>query len=124
MPQEICDNGIDDDGDGLIDCEDPSCSGYGECEIIDPEDNGANQGGLESNNRLSEAINARNFNRAKSDYRFNRATANRLEKSVNYAERNAANTFQLQDLIPLEVIQEEEVIDATPSDLLLSLIHI
>ncbi len=118
VPQEICDNGIDDDGDGLIDCEDPSCSGYGECEIIDPEDNGANQGGLESNNRLSEAINARNFNRAKSDYRFNRATANRLEKSVNYAERNAANTFQLQDLIPLEVIQEDEVIDATPSDLL------
>ena len=23
---EICDNGIDDDGDGLVDCEDPSCS--------------------------------------------------------------------------------------------------
>ena len=26
-PQEICDNGIDDDGDGLTDCEDPNCSG-------------------------------------------------------------------------------------------------
>ena len=23
--QEICDNGIDDDGDDLIDCEDPDC---------------------------------------------------------------------------------------------------
>jgi len=25
--EEICDNRIDDDGDGLIDCLDPDCSG-------------------------------------------------------------------------------------------------
>ncbi|MEZ4954911.1 MAG: carbohydrate binding domain-containing protein [Saprospiraceae bacterium] len=25
-PYEICDNGIDDDGDGLVDCDDPDCS--------------------------------------------------------------------------------------------------
>ncbi|MGB3468230.1 MAG: LamG-like jellyroll fold domain-containing protein, partial [Cyclobacteriaceae bacterium] len=31
MAQEICDNGIDDDGDGLIDCFDPDCSGEGSC---------------------------------------------------------------------------------------------
>ncbi|NJB86020.1 hypothetical protein GGR26_001788 [Lewinella marina] len=30
-PQEICDNGIDDDGDGLTDCEDPDCSAYAAC---------------------------------------------------------------------------------------------
>ncbi|WP_157974359.1 M43 family zinc metalloprotease [Lewinella sp. IMCC34183] len=30
-PQEICDNGIDDDGDGLTDCEDPDCSGTTAC---------------------------------------------------------------------------------------------
>ncbi|MEQ9289736.1 MAG: Ig-like domain-containing protein, partial [Cyclobacteriaceae bacterium] len=28
---EICDNGIDDDGDGLIDCYDPDCYGIGNC---------------------------------------------------------------------------------------------
>jgi hypothetical protein len=28
---EICDNGIDDDGNGLIDCEDPKCAGAGTC---------------------------------------------------------------------------------------------
>jgi hypothetical protein len=28
---EICDNGIDDDGDGLPDCEDPNCIGAGVC---------------------------------------------------------------------------------------------
>lgn len=40
-PNEICDNGIDDDGDGLIDCYDPDCCGdtlcadhyYNECPI-------------------------------------------------------------------------------------------
>jgi gliding motility-associated-like protein len=29
--QEICNNGIDDDGDGLIDCYDPDCSGNTAC---------------------------------------------------------------------------------------------
>ena len=28
---EICDNGIDDDGNGLIDCADPACFGVGSC---------------------------------------------------------------------------------------------
>jgi hypothetical protein len=28
---EICGNGIDDDGNGLIDCQDPSCFGIGDC---------------------------------------------------------------------------------------------
>ncbi|MGB3799240.1 MAG: zinc metalloprotease, partial [Lewinella sp.] len=30
-PQEICDNGIDDDGDGLTDCDDPDCSYASDC---------------------------------------------------------------------------------------------
>ena len=29
--QEICDNGIDDDGNGLTDCDDPACYGVGSC---------------------------------------------------------------------------------------------
>ena len=29
---EICDNGIDDDGDGLIDCVDPDCSTAANCQ--------------------------------------------------------------------------------------------
>ena len=28
---EICDNGIDDDGDGFIDCYDPDCSNNNAC---------------------------------------------------------------------------------------------
>ena len=81
VPQEICDNGIDDDGDGLVDCDDPSCSGYGNCSIIIAPTSGGNEGGLESNNRLSEQINKRNYNRAKVNYRFDRSKAARVKKS-------------------------------------------
>lgn len=82
--QEICDNGIDDDGDGLVDCEDPSCSGYGTCDVIEAPTSGGNEGGLESNNRLSEAINKRNFNRVKSGYKFNKDSAKRVVKNHKF----------------------------------------
>lgn len=43
-PQEICGNGIDDDGNGLTDCQDPSCVSYISCqpEICDGVDNNGN----------------------------------------------------------------------------------
>lgn len=116
--QEICDNGIDDDGDGLIDCEDPSCSGFGNCAVITPPTSGANDGGLESNNRLSEQINKRNFSRAKTGYTFDRSTAKRIMKSDTYLQRNANSEFTLDDFIPLNVINEDEAIESTPADLL------
>jgi hypothetical protein len=118
VAQEICDNGTDDDGDGLIDCEDPSCSGYGDCPIIESNTSGGNDGGLESNNRLSDKISQRNYNRAKINYRFDRGVARRVSKSSNYAKRSAKSNFQLQNFIPLTVINEEYVIDSTPIDLL------
>jgi hypothetical protein len=34
-PREICFNGIDDDGNGLIDCADPDCAGKDGCPVID-----------------------------------------------------------------------------------------
>lgn len=119
VPQEICDNGIDDDGDGLIDCEDPSCSGYSGCPIIDVTSSG-NEGGLESNNRLSQQISKRNFNRAKSSYKFDTETAKRYSKSSKYGKTNASagNGFQLSDFIPLDVINEEDVIESSPKDLI------
>ena len=116
VPQEICDNGIDDDGDGLIDCQDPSCSGYGECDVIEPESSGGNEGGLESNGRLSDAINKRNYNRAKTSFKFDRATAPKLRKSPSYAKTNS-NGFELQDFIPLGTINENDAIESTPADL-------
>ena len=116
VPQEICDNGIDDDGDGLIDCQDPSCSGYGECDVVDPETSGGNEGGLESNGRLSDAINKRNYNRAKTSFTFDKSTAPRLSRSQFYGDIRE-NGFTLQDFIPLDIINEEAVIESTPTDL-------
>ncbi len=116
--QEICDNGIDDDGDGLIDCEDPSCSGFGMCDVIAPPTSSSNAGGLESNNRLSEQINARNFKRAKTGYKFDAARAPRAIKGMRYASRNSNSNFTLQDFVPLESINEDEAVEASPSDLI------
>ncbi|MBU0459693.1 MAG: hypothetical protein KJ771_02700, partial [Nanoarchaeota archaeon] len=33
---EICDNGLDDDGDGLVDCQDPDCQNNPVCEVVNP----------------------------------------------------------------------------------------
>ncbi|WP_452230706.1 DUF6923 family protein [Lacinutrix sp. MEBiC02404] len=117
VAQEICDNGIDDDGDGLIDCEDPSCSGFGSCEEIAAPTT-ANDGGLESNGRLSEAISKRNFNRAKKSYAFDQMSAKRVTPNpVNYTSRTI-NDFQLQDFVPLTTINEDYAVESTPTDLL------
>ena len=117
VPQEICDNGIDDDGDGLVDCEDASCSNVGNCEVIIPPTSGGNEGGLESNNRLSDQINKRNYNRAKTNYQFNRKKAKKLVKSVSYAKKGSTNT-SLESFIPLNIINEDSAIESTPTDLL------
>ncbi|MUU78715.1 T9SS type A sorting domain-containing protein [Winogradskyella endarachnes] len=116
--QEICDNGIDDDGDGLIDCEDPSCSGFGMCEVIVAPTSSSNNGGLESNNRLSEQINARNFKRAKTGYKFDVSTAPRALRTASYGSKSANSGFTLQDFIPLTTINEDEAVEASPSDLI------
>jgi len=38
VPPEVCDNGADDNGNGLIDCEDPQCDGvtFGACDTGNP----------------------------------------------------------------------------------------
>jgi len=118
VPQETCDNGIDDDGDGLTDCDDPSCSGVASCPTIEAPTSGANEGGLESNNRLSELINKRNFNRAKTSYKFNRATANRFIKPVSYGSKTTNVNIQLTDLIPVNTINEDYIVESSPLDLI------
>lgn len=118
VPQEICDNGIDDDGDGLIDCEDPSCSGYGNCAVIIPETASAINGGLESNNRLSTAINKRSYKRARENYTFDRAMAPVITKKETYGQQRAMHTdIALGDFVPLEIIAEDMVVNVTPTDL-------
>ncbi|MCH9660340.1 MAG: T9SS type A sorting domain-containing protein [Bacteroidetes bacterium] len=116
VPQEICDNGLDDDGDGLIDCEDPSCSGVNSCPEL--ETSGGNDNGMESNNRLSQKINQRNYNRVRQNITFNKENANRLKKTSKYGVPSLNSDFDLVDFVPLGVIESTEVIESTPYDLL------
>ncbi|MFD0964836.1 DUF6923 family protein [Pseudofulvibacter geojedonensis] len=116
VPVEDCTNGTDDDGDGLVDCDDPSCSGVEACPVIEPTSGGDN-GGLESNNRLAEKINKRNYDRIRTGYQFDKTSARRLQRANNYAMSSSNNSFALEDLIPLEIIGEEEAIESTPTDL-------
>jgi len=118
VPVEDCSNGIDDDGDGLVDCDDPSCSGVEECPTIDPPTSGGNEGGLESNNRLSEQINKRNYNRIISNYLFNKENARKLIKTSSYANKNVNSSLTLEDFIPLNIIDEDSAIDSSPLDLI------
>ena len=116
VAQEDCSNGIDDDGDGLVDCDDLSCSGVGSCDV-NTDASGGNDGGIESNNRLSQKINARNYWRKKSNYRFIKANAKKIVKMSSYKKKTAA-TINLQDFIPLDILSNTTVIESTPTDLL------
>ena len=119
VPQEDCRNGIDDDGDGLTDCDDPSCSGVAECPVISIEVSTGNEGGLESNDRLSSLINKRNYLRAKSNYKFDKKLAKKILKSEFYSKNASKNTsVSLRDLIPLDVLSGTETIESSPSDLI------
>lgn len=119
VPQEDCANGVDDDGDGLVDCDDPACSGVKACPVTYTASS-ANSGGLESNDRLADRIGSRNYQRAKEDYVFNTTTAKRVKKGASYRKRSttAKNNIPLESLVPLGVINESEIVESSASDLL------
>ena len=117
VPMENCTNGIDDDGDGLVDCDDPSCSGVASCPSYSPSSSG-DEGGLESNNRLGNLINQRNFNRAKRNYQFNAKAARVIEKDGTYAVQARNNQYTLWDFMPLDVLDQATAIESSPNDLI------
>ncbi|OQD43577.1 hypothetical protein BUL40_06605 [Croceivirga radicis] len=119
VPQEDCLNGLDDDGDGLTDCDDPSCSGVAACPVIQLASSG-NDGGLESNDRLANLISKRNYQRAKTNYRFDALAAKKVKKNKNYLRKGmfAPNAIELNALVPLGIIGESSTIESAPEDLL------
>ncbi|ADY30365.1 DUF6923 family protein [Cellulophaga lytica] len=119
VPQEDCINGIDDDGDGLVDCDDPSCSGISLCPVITTT-SGGNDGGLESNDRLANLITNRNYNRAKNNYIFDKTTAKQITKDKGYklSGKYTSDNIPLSALVPLNVLGETSTIESSPADLL------
>lgn len=119
VPQEDCSNGLDDDGDGLVDCDDPACSGVAACPVLVPKLSSGNEGGLESNDRLSQKVNQRNYLRSKNNYKFDKLKAKKIQKSKNYKKiASKSESFQLSDLVPMDVIEGAEAIESSPSDLI------
>ncbi|KGL58540.1 T9SS type A sorting domain-containing protein [Polaribacter sp. Hel1_85] len=121
VPQEDCINGIDDDGDGLVDCDDPACSGVAACPVITPEVSSGNEGGLESNDRLSQQINKRNYLRKKSNFKFDKLKAKKVIKTKSYKKtlaKSKSTTFELKDLIPLDVLSGATAVESSPLDLI------
>lgn len=119
VPQEDCANGVDDDGDGLVDCDDPACSGVAECPVVDAQVSSGNDGGLESNNRLSQQINKRNYLRNRTNYKFNKTRAKKILKTKMYKKSaSKSNDFGLIDLIPLDVLPDVTAVESSPADLI------
>lgn len=118
VPQEDCINGIDDDGDGLVDCDDPSCSGVSACPVLVPIVSSGNDGGLESNDRLAQQINQRNYMRSKNSYTFSKKSAKKVAKTTAYKSAKVDGNFGLIDLIPLEILPNTTAIESSPSDLI------
>jgi len=112
--KEICGNNIDDDNDGLTDCDDPDC-----IESCDYDESSSSQdGGLESNRRLSQKIAETTYRKIRNgnskDYlmRANLSTFSKGE--INYAR---TGSYSIEDFIPLDVIEGTQSYVNTPEHL-------
>ncbi len=118
---EDCTNGIDDDSDGLIDCDDPDCSASQECPE-QPTDGGGGEGGLESNDRLSGKIAKAQFMRnkaGKKDFN-NKAELRKISRSKNYGKKSPAGRIfagSIEQFIPLDVLPATESFVSSPEHL-------
>ena len=113
---EICDNGIDDDGDGLTDCDDPDCDPFNGCIV-----SGGTGGGLESNDNLISKIAKREYERTISDINFeSKEILTKIERPVDYGEFEEVsfrNDFDIEEFIPIDIFPQLETLLSTPEDL-------
>ena len=113
---EICFNGIDDDGDGLIDCDDGDCNPYFGCVV-----SGGAGGGLESNDELISKIAAREYERAMSNIDYeSKAILSPIERPADYGafqEIGFRDEFSIDEFIPIGIFPDLETLISTPEDL-------
>jgi len=112
-----CGNGLDDDNDGLVDCDDPDC--YDNCKYTTTKS--GFEGGLESNNRLSHKVNLVNYNKKAGKY--GRQARRSAQRKINKAEfkkslksYNKSNT-SVQAYMPIDVIPNTESRVSSPDHL-------
>ena len=110
--QEICDNGIDDNQDGLVDCDDPACQES--CDY--DKTTSTKSGGLESNGDLIGKI---------SKVLFEQKRQNEIEKSksqlVQFRKENfksSSEALVLENLIPTDAIPGSQAYINSPDHLI------
>ncbi|HVZ74811.1 MAG TPA: hypothetical protein VHJ20_20655 [Polyangia bacterium] len=114
---EICGNGIDDDGNGLVDCDDPACTNIGTCGVPScvPD---VNLGALEVGQTLSTTVDTRGGSTL---YKDDCGRGNGASRVVRFTvdtpmalgvdcKDSASNVYQLfQQLMPLDKCDETQV---------------
>ncbi|WP_340066542.1 T9SS type A sorting domain-containing protein [Ascidiimonas aurantiaca] len=113
----LCTDGFDNDGNGVLDCDEFACSGFTECTYT--ETGSANDGGLESNDRLIGKIAKRYYRRSRDNRwnpRFNRSGNEFITKKKEFA-KNTSPLPALFELIP-DNIEGTVPYLSTPEDLL------
>jgi len=100
---EICDNGIDDNNNGLIDADDPQCT----------TPSGLT-GGLESNRRLTEKIAQRNFQTRVLNTDL---SEQKLEGAIPFSSVQSRSEYDVVEFIPTQ-FQNTFVAESSPIDLI------
>ena len=111
---EICGNNIDDDNDGLTDCDDPDC--VESCDY--DESTSSQEGGLESNRRLSQKIASTSFTRIKNGNNKDYLSRANLSTFTTADRKNLrTDGFSLVDFIPVDAIEGTQSFVNTPTHL-------
>ncbi len=114
-----CSDGVDNDGNGLTDCDDFECAALSSCEYTSTSS--GNDGGLESNSRLLEHIAKRQYLRSQQE--GTSAKINRPENQISEGKRIVYRSGKthglpvLEAIIPLDVLPGTVPYVSTPEDL-------
>ena len=112
-----CGNGIDDDNDGLIDCDDPDC--YQNCAYTTTKS--GFEGGLESNNRLSNLVNRVNYEKrlGKFGRKFTRDGQAIITKQLLTSSSHSRRSSQtpIEAYMPVDVLPNTESRISSPAHL-------
>ena len=114
---EDCSNGLDDDGDGFIDCDDGDCAQFSGCAGV----GGGGGGGLESNDNLASKIAKRSYERATSS--INLEDKKQLAKIIRPEDYGTFETvsfrdeFDISEFMPIDIFPNTETFVSTPDDL-------
>ena len=115
ISSEGCANFVDDNGDLLVDCDDPLCNSNIACLA-----SGAGAGGLETNDNLAGKIALRDFRNAKFNLNLEDKTyLPKIEGSLTNKRPalSLKNNFNIEDFMPIGSIASSESYDSSPEDL-------